>query len=426
MTVPLLDQVSQFLPRLVTAILLIVLAVIIAVIVRAVLHRMLTALRLDERMGSGPTGEAPAGGSLANLVGQVAFWLVILLFLPAILNALEIGGLLLPFQNMVDKLLGFLPNLLAAIVILVVGFFVARLVRQIVTVLLARAGVDGLGARVGFTAANRQQPLSNLIGLVVYVLIIIPVITAAVNALGLPSLTTPLSDMLTTMLNALPNIFAAALLLILSYVIARLVATLVTGLLKGIGFDSILTRIGLTHQPRLGARSPSDVVGYLVLVGIMFFAAIEASRLLGFTEVASLIAGVTVLLGQIVLGLIIFGIGLFLANLAFQAVSDTGMQQASWLAWAARIAILILTGAMALRQMGLAPEIINLAFGLLLGGLAVAAALAFGLGGQKVAGRLLEDSVRNIRTSEDHTPPPTVLPPGSTPATPPFPPDAVG
>ncbi|HEY3341189.1 MAG TPA: mechanosensitive ion channel [Anaerolineae bacterium] len=426
MTVPLFDQVSQFLPRLVTAVLLIILAFIIAVIVRAVLRRVVTALRLDERMRSGQAGGTSAGGSLANLIGQVGFWLVILLFLPAILSALEIGGLLLPFQNMVDKLLGFLPNLLAAIVILVVGFFVARLVRQIVTALLARAGVDGLGARVGFTAANRQQPLSNLLGLVVYVLIIIPVITAAVNALGLPSLTTPLTDMLTTMLNALPNIFAAVLLLVLSYVIARLVATLVTGLLKGIGFDNILTRIGFSHQPRPDARSPSDVVGYLVLVGIMFFAAIEASRLLGFAEVATLIAGVTVLLGQIVLGLIIFGIGLFLANLAFQAINDTGMQQATWLAWAARFAILILTGAMALRQMGLAPEIINLAFGLLLGAVAVAAALAFGLGGQQVASRLLDDSVRNIRTSENRTLPPTELPPGSTPAAPHFPPGPLG
>lgn len=422
MIVPLSDQVSQFLPRLVNAILLILLAIVIAVIVRAALRRVLTALHLDQRIGSGTT----TGGSLTNMISEVVFWLILLLFLPAILSALAIEGLLQPFQNMVDKLLGFLPNLLAAVLILIVGFFVARLVRQLVTALLGRTGVDGLGARIGFSAANRQQPLSNLIGTVVYVLIIIPVITAAANALGLPSLSTPLSDMLTTMLNALPNIFAAVLLLVLSYVIARLVTTLVTGLLKGIGFDNILIRIGLTHQPSPGSRSPSDLVGYLVFVGIMFFAAIEASRLLGFTEVATLIAGVTVLLGQIVLGLIIFGIGLFLANLAFQAISDTGMQQAHWLAWAARIAILLLTGAMALRQMGLASEIINLAFGLLLGALAVAAAIAFGLGGQQVAGRLLEDSVRNIRSSESHTLSPTNLPPESAQSTSTTPPAAAG
>jgi len=55
---------------------------------------------------------------------------------------------------------------------------------------------------------------------------------------------------------------------------------------------------------------------------------------------------------------------------------------------------------MALRQMGLANEIVNMAFGLLLGAVAVAVALAFGLGGREVAARGLEEWVQSIEESE--------------------------
>jgi hypothetical protein len=63
------------------------------------------------------------------------------------------------------------------------------------------------------------------------------------------------------------------------------------------------------------------------------------------------------------------------------------MSQMKILAQAARISILAFAGAMALRQMGLANEIITLAFGLLLGAIAVAVALSFGLGGKEIAAR---------------------------------------
>jgi hypothetical protein len=104
-----------------------------------------------------------------------------------------------------------------------------------------------------------------------------------------------------------------------------------------------------------------------------------------------------VLAGRILLGLIVFAIGIFLANLAARAILSTGAAQARLLAATARIAIIILAGAMGLQQMGIADDIINLAFGLLLGAIALAAAIAFGIGGREVAGRELENWVQSIK-----------------------------
>jgi hypothetical protein len=142
------------------------------------------------------------------------------------------------------------------------------------------------------------------------------------------------------------------------------------------------------------------MVGTLVQVAVVWFALIQALELLGFDEVAVLMTELLALAGRILLGLVIFLVGLYLARLAAGAIRSSGVDQPNLLATAAQAAILVLTGAMALRQIGVANEIINLAFGLLLGAIAVAAALAFGLGGREVAGRELERWAQAARSGE--------------------------
>ena len=164
---------------------------------------------------------------------------------------------------------------------------------------------------------------------------------------------------------------------------------LISNVLAGAGFDNILAQLGL-GQPAEGGRTPSAVIGTLILVAILLFASVEAASLLGFVNLAEMLSGFITLGGQVILGTVVFGIGLYLANLAATTVRASGTAQASLLANAARVAIIVLTGAMALRQMGLANEIINLAFGGLLGAIAVAVALAFGLGARDAAGRAVE------------------------------------
>jgi hypothetical protein len=204
--------------------------------------------------------------------------------------------------------------------------------------------------------------------------------------------------MLSDILTAFPVIFAAALLLAIAYIVGRVVSGLIANLLAGVGFDAILAKLGMGKEPGEGEQTPSQIVSYLVLVAIMLFASIEALRLLGFGSVAELVTSFAAFAGQVILGLIVFAIGLYLANLAAKTIKASGAAQVGMLALAARVSILALAGAMALRQMGLANEIINLAFGLLLGAVAVAAALAFGLGGRETASRELEAWVKSARS----------------------------
>lgn len=396
----LLIQVFQYAPRLLGAGVLLLIAWIVASVLKLIVSRVLSAARIDERLGSQAGLEEEERVPLAQTLGDAVYWLVFLLFLPAMLGALAMQGLLAPVQGMINKILDFLPNIFAAGLILAIGWFIARIVQRIVTNLLVAIGADRLSERAGLATVLGKQRLSGLLGLVVYVLILIPVLIAALNALELEAITRPASNMLNAILGALPAIFAASLVLIIAYVVGRVVAGLITNLLTGIGFNAVLARLGLGKEPAEGERTPSEIVGYLVLVAIMLFAAIEASRLLGFALLADLIAQFTVFVGQVILGLIIFAIGLYLANLAARTVQASGATQAGLLALAARVSILVLAGAMALREMGLANEIINMAFGLLLGAIAVAVALAFGLGGREIAARQLEGWLQSVKGSE--------------------------
>ena len=201
--------------------------------------------------------------------------------------------------------------------------------------------------------------------------------------------------MLDAILQAIPLVFAAGLLLFIAYIVGRVVAGLIANLLAGVGFNHLLAQLGVGPSVEEGERSASEIAGYLVQVSIVLFASVEASRLLGFDVLANLVAQFLVFASQVALGLVIFAVGLYLANLAARVIHSSDAAQANLLALAARVSILTLAGAMAMSQMGLASDIINLAFGIILGAIALSMALAFGIGGREVAARQLEEWKRH-------------------------------
>jgi hypothetical protein len=395
------ERILGFLPNLIGAALLAFVAVVVATVMRLLTKKALEASGIDKRLrkaggsetedaaaapepeAGGDPHDAPATGtpSVSASLSEAVFYFILLLFLPAILEALQLHGILVPVQGLVSEILAFLPNLLLAAVVLLGGWFAARVVRKIVTNLLSAAGADQLGERVGMTRPAGRMRLSDLIGLVVYILILVPVIVAALNALQVQAVTEPASATLAEFLLVIPRIFAAVLILVIAYVVGRLLASLLTSVLTGVGFNHIFERLGFSP-----AR-PAEEAGAEAGTGSM---SIETRSPSGIVGMAQLISDFTVLSGRILLGLLIFGVGLYLANLAYDAVKHSDTAQATVLALAARVSILVLAAAMGLRQMGLADSIINLAFGITLGAIAVAAALAFGLGGRKVAREQLE------------------------------------
>ena len=187
---------------------------------------------------------------------------------------------------------------------------------------------------------------------------------------------------------ALPNIIAAIIILTIFYFLGRFLAGLITKLLNKINFNEVPVKLGLSKQAITGAGSPANLVGYLALLVIMLFGIMMAADLLGFAIVTELVANFTEFLATVVWGVIVIGIGVVVANMVASILKAGGRSQT--MISLIKILIIVLSIAIGLRAMGFANDMILLIFGLILGAFAVAAAIAFGLGGRKVAGQMLE------------------------------------
>jgi hypothetical protein len=412
----LLDTVIGFLPRVGSAIFLLVLAWAIATIVKLFVTKTLNQFGLDEKLNQQiqETDEEDREGqeiALGETIGNGLYWFIYLLFLPSILGVLRLEGTLRPLEELVNNILGIIPNVFAAILIASIGWIIAQIVKKVVINLLKASGANALGTKFGLSATEKNQSLAYLVGSVVYVLVLIPIAITALDALQVKAISTPSIAMLNQVLEILPNLLAAIVIIGLAYFGGQYLSELISNLLTSIGFNNVFVWLGITDPTKIeeeeiqsdiileeeqgtqsikSAKTPAEIVGVIVLVAVMLVSLLTAVDILQISALREMVAFILLLAGQVLVGVIILGIGLYFANLVFKLIANSGTNQAHFLAQIARIGIIILVSAMALERIGIAPNIVNLAFGLLTGGIAVAIALAFGLGGRETAGKALE------------------------------------
>lgn len=419
-----LNQIAGALPKLAKALIFLGIAWVLATVAKLALSRAMRTFGVDERLNQ-QVGTAPSENPLllSDTLANALYWFIFLLFLPSVLESLDLQQALLPVNNLLNQILAAIPKILEALLIGFVGWLLAQVVQRIVTNLLAAAGADSLGARFGISRSSGGQSLSWIIGTIVYVLILIPTAIAALNALDIQAISQPAIAMLNTILGALPNIFTAAIILALAYILGRWIGDLVTNILTGIGFNNVFSWLGVQppkqplmirapgsidpdatvlQEPDLPARTPSEFVGIVVQVGILLFAVVAATDVLRIPALTAIVSGIVLVAGRVLAGLVVFAIGLYLANLAFGLIASSGTRQARLLGQTARIAVIAFVSALALQQMGIGSDIVNLAFGLLLGAIAVGIALAFGLGGREIAADELRGWLASFK--QDKTP----------------------
>lgn len=372
------NKVLSFIPNFVAAIAIAVVGWVIATVARTAISTALSKTSMDERL-SAEAGVQP----LSNTISDVVYWFILLMFLPMVLSQLHLNGLLEPVSSMISKMLDFVPNLLIAGIIFAVGYVIAKILRGIVTNLVATLNIQSVAKQAG---VSDHTKLPNIAGTLVFLLVIITSLIAALDALKIEVISRPATNMLNQIMSAFPNIIAAAGILGIAYFVIKFVAGIVSSLLENTGINKLPAKVGL--QEALGERKVSDLIGCVIIGFTMMFASIEAANYLGFERVSDLIALFITFGADILLGAVILFVGFWLANL-IAGVVERSEQGSQFLANIVRVLIMGLVLAMGLRAMGIADSIVNLAFGLTLGAVAVAFALSFGLGGQEAAARYL-------------------------------------
>lgn len=397
------NQVLTFIPNLIAAIAVGVIGWVIATVARTAINAALAKTSMDERL-SAKAGVKPMSSTIADMV----YWFILLVVLTMVLGQLELDGLFAPLTNMVDKIFSFIPNILIAGVVFVVGYIIAKVVRGIVTNLVSTFDVQKLASKAGL---SEQNSLPNIAGSLAFLVVIIPTIIAALNALKIDVIARPATNMLNKIMEALPNIFMAAAILILTFYVVRMVANIIKGLIENTQINQLPAKVGL--QETMGDKKVSDLVSYAIIFFAMLFAAIAAADLLGFEPISAIIAMFIAFGANIILGAIILFIGFWLANI-IAGVVERSEQGSQFLANIVRVLIMGLVLAMGLKAMGIADSIVNLAFGLTLGAVAVAFALSFGLGGQEAAARFLRKMQDKMDRERDEAKAKSALTPNSS------------
>jgi len=357
--------------------------------------------------------------TLGARIGEVAYWLVLLVGVVAALNVLDLGQAAGPLNTLLNTTFGYIPNVIGAGLIFFIGYIIATLARRVVTAALQAANVDAALGRMGLSAVS-QAGLANVLGTLVFVLIIIPVAVAALQALNIQAISGPAVTVLTTVLNAIPLVLAAAIVLAIGFFIGRWVASLVERLLPATGFDRAIGQLSsfssFTPEPPAPTATtlaestetappppvsvgvtPSKIVAWVVMWAIVAFSAIEAARLLQFVAIAEILTEVVSLAGRVLVGGVIITAGVLIADLLANAIDRSTNNADRFASDIVKWATIALATAMGLSFMGLADEIVILAFGLTLGAAAVAVALAFGLGGREAAARLADEWVSRLQ-----------------------------
>jgi len=371
-------QFGSVLPGVLGAIIVLILGFFIAGIIRRLVEKLMQKTTIDERLGA----KMNTSFRIDKFVAKLVYYLVVIYTLLISLNILGVDSVLVPLQNMVNKFVAFLPNLVGAGVIGFAGYMIATLASQATGFL--SAGLESFGQKIGLNTGSIS--LSKIVKQIVFIFVFIPILIIALDTLEMDAISKPATEMLSSVLNAIPKIITAVFLIGITFIIGKYVVSIITELLRSLGVDSLAAKMGLSQMT--GSASLSKVVGNIALTFIMLMGIIAAANKLELGQVEVILTRVFEIAGQVFFGLIILLAGLFISNIAVKAVSKS--DGGGFMVPIVRFAILGIFLAFALHTMGIAESIVNLAFGLTLGSIAVAFALSFGLGGREPAGRQMQ------------------------------------
>lgn len=372
----------QGVPDIIAAILLLLVAFVVAGIARSIIKKVLEKLNISKHTDKlGITNDST--GSSVDFIGNLVYVLVFLLFVPAIFGKLGLQSASAPILNMLTQFLGFIPNIIAAIIIIVIGVFLAKIVKQILLPVLKRLNVDKLQEKAGIEA-NENTSISNVLASLVYVLVLLPMIIAALQVLNIRAISEPAIAMLNQIFAFLPKIFVALAILFIGLFLAKMLEKLLSNVLASLGVDSYLAKVVDVEKGAFENVVLSKLIGAIVKYIVSLLFVVEAFNVLELAVLQNV--GVTIIeyLPQLVSAIIILILAYLLASWIERLIKNR-MEEATILAFAAKAIIMVIAVIMTLSQLGIATSIVNAAFIIILSAVAVAFAISFGIGGRDFA-----------------------------------------
>lgn len=343
-------------------------------------EKALSKTSIDDKIAAKFGHDANVTGGIVGFVKA----LLMLFILIIALGAAKLDVVSEPLNDLLSKVLGFLPNLLVAGILGYIIVLIAGLVKKLLGDILAASKLDQkLGSVAGTT------PVSNSLVTAVYAFILLLCAPAVLDVLNIDAISRPIKGIVTSITDAVPNILVAGVIIFLGCLIGNIAKKLVSNLLEGTNVNSFPAKVGMS-VPTTGSRSISSIAGTVVMISVVVLALTAAINELGIEILSKASDGLYTGYFNILLALIILAAGVIGSRFAY----DNLVGGNATLAKVAKYAIIIVTSVVALNRTGIATDLTSLPYtvaiyaaGIALG---IGGAIAIGLGGQSYVSRFLD------------------------------------
>ncbi|WP_373072633.1 mechanosensitive ion channel [Zeaxanthinibacter enoshimensis] len=378
------DRVVDFLPGLLGALVVLLIGWLIARGIKMLVVKLLRRTSWDEKLLRGSNVE-----DSNKFIGNIFYYIIMIMVILIVLEILGVDEVLTPLENMLGEFLMFIPNLVGAILIGFVGYLLAKFVSDLVTI-----GGNFLDRLVDKTGFKDTDKLVSILRKVVFIIIFIPFLIQAFNALEMEAISGPANSILAGFTEMIGQIIIAAAILFVFVWGGKYLARFLEDLFNSMGMDRLAETLKLQNMIGAG-QSFSKLVANLIYFFLVFFGVITAVEILGLDRLTETLNQILEVTGQILFGLVILAIGNYISVIIYDTLRKGNNNR--FIAGLVRWASLALFIAIALRTMGIANEIVELAFGLTLGAIAVAVALSYGLGGREAAGEHYREIIQKFK-----------------------------
>ena len=222
-----MDTIFNYIPQLIVGAVVFAIGIMLSKVVKNALTATLEVAQVDNlatKFGMGGSDDTD-GTSLARSLGGLAAAIVTIIFAVTAIGIWDIPGISEPVSNLLDTILGYIPRIIGAAIILGVFIFIGRFVSNLAKSTLPALGVDkSLNAVASLDGDGPNFVPSNIIATISFVGIVLMGLTAAMKALGIPELT----NVFNTLLEVGGNVVLGAIIIGAGFFIANFVSKIVT------------------------------------------------------------------------------------------------------------------------------------------------------------------------------------------------------
>lgn len=303
------------------------------------------------------------------------------------------------FTNFWESLWKNVPDVIIALLVLVLAFVVAWIAKKLVIKLAKVVGVERAMARAGSTKENIEKTI-RFVGKLVYFIVFLLFVPGIFEKLGLNNVATPLVSMMNNLVAYLPNIIGAIIIAIIGLFIAKVVKEIVSPILRKLKVNEWAAKIGIDTK-KIDVAGIIATTFYIIIIVLFVVEALSTLQLEILTRIGnSIIRYLPYALSAAAILLIAFLLGSWVESTLVRKFSVSKFTAA-----AARVGIVITGIFLALSQLGVATALVNGTYILVIGAVAVAFAIAFGIGGKEFAAhtmRKLETKLESGKVNKRH------------------------